>query len=137
MKIYNLNQLVSIQVKDRYLTKHLFIYYREVLLYDRIFFWKKIKKKLKDVYFNDCSIFSNKSDEKWFITKEELELIDNGKYNIDINDPNVIYRSACIKITFSNVDEVFVKYFKNDAEMYTYFNDKIKPSLNNNTIILR
>lgn len=136
MKLYNLNQLVSIQVKDRYQTKHLFIYYHEVSLYDRIFFWKKTKKKLKDVYFNDCSIFSNKSDEKWFITKEELELIDNGKYNIDVNDPYVIYRSACIIITFSN-DEVFVKYFKSDAEMYVYFNDKIKPNLNNKTIILR
>lgn len=137
MKLYNLNQLVSIQVKDRYQTKHLFVYYPEVVLYDRIFFWKKTNKKLKDVYFNDCSIFSNRSDEKWFITKEELELIDNGKYNIDINDPYVIYRSACIILTFSNVDEVFVKYFKSDAEIYAYFNDKIKPNLNNNTIILR
>ena len=51
MKLYNLNQLVSIQVKDRYQTKHLFDYYHEIVLYDRIFFWKKTKKKIKRCLF--------------------------------------------------------------------------------------
>ena len=133
MDVYNLNQAVSVHLRKMSLSD-IFTYYLTKLFFTRIFFWKINKKKLNNVYFYD-TFLSDKGDKGCYYTKEELEKIDNGKYIIDKSNPFIVYRSACITIHFVNEDVTFKKYFKNNEDMYDYFESEINLNLKNKLIL--
>ncbi len=133
MDVYNLNQAVSVHLRKMSLSD-IFTYHLTKLFFTKIFFWKINKKELNNVYFCN-TFFADKNDKNYYITKEQLEKIDDGKYTIDESNPFIVYRSACITIHFANEDVTLTKYFKTNEEMYEYFESEINLNLKNKLII--